>query len=175
MTKLFFNFLFVLSGLLVFVSAVPAQTVPTCSAAQLAISVKAKAEEADYHDVGGKRGDIFTVKNISKTTCAVQGAPGIKMVDAAGRMMGSEVKPEAGESRTLIAGGTAKFETGYRSCTWLKTAASASPKGGKWTTAALIRFHGIDHVFRVRESTDLDPEFGIEDVRPLYTDPSEIK
>lgn len=116
--------------------------------------------------MGGARGDQFLVTNASKSSCTIDGTPGVTLLDSRGRKMGSAIRPEAAGSTTLAAGGKATFEVLYHSCVFAEGARThGNPKNCKWSAAALVEFRGVKRIFRVREK--IDAIRGVEQVMSL--------
>jgi len=96
----------------------------TCAASQLAVELGRSGVAM------GHVGQLVSFKNISAKTCALKGYPGVKMFDATGHPIPTEVTdgpdytvPSLPESLVIItAGSKATFELGYSDATGYGTA-----------------------------------------------------
>ena len=98
--------------------------VASCTASQL-------AEELGPDDAAmGHVGQVVSFKNISTTTCTLKGYPGLRMFDAAGQLIPTEVTDGPSyivpalpdKVVVLTAGSEASFDVGYSDATGYGTA-----------------------------------------------------
>jgi len=140
----------------------PPALVTTCNASQLSVKLDRKFEDAA---MGGQRGDRFIVTNISKRACAVNGSPGITLLDSRGKWIGSVYKAMVGDEVKLKPGGKATFEIGYHSCRTVAQLSDRDPRKCKYSSKIEIRFADIKGLWTLRYQIDADPE--IEQVMDL--------
>ncbi len=106
------------------VSAAAVSPVASCTASQLAVELG--PDDAAMGHVG----QVVSFKNISATTCALKGYPGLRMFDAAGKLIPTEVTDGPSyivpalpdKVVVLTVGSEASFDVGYSDATGYGTA-----------------------------------------------------